>query len=77
MKTFKKMVNNTFALRRAGCAAIDLSYVAAGITDAHSEIGLNPWDIAAGSVIVSEAGGKVSIPENDLLPSVSFQRGIA
>jgi myo-inositol-1(or 4)-monophosphatase len=46
-------------LRRAGGAAIDLAYVAAGRTDAYFEQGLNPWDQAAGALLVREAGGVV------------------
>lgn len=46
-------------LRRAGGAAIDLAYVAAGRTDAYFEQGLNPWDQAAGALLVREAGGLV------------------
>jgi myo-inositol-1(or 4)-monophosphatase len=47
-------------IRRLGSAAIDLSYVAAGRFDAFWEVGLNPWDMAAGKLMVEEAGGKVS-----------------
>lgn len=43
--------------RRAGAAAMDLAYVAAGIFDGFFEMGLSPWDIAAGSLLVEEAGG--------------------
>ncbi|WP_375387894.1 inositol monophosphatase family protein [uncultured Amnibacterium sp.] len=46
-------------LRRAGGAAIDLAYVAAGRIDAYFEQGLNPWDQAAGALLVQEAGGIV------------------
>ncbi len=47
------------ALRRMGAAALDLAYVAAGRTDAFMQTGLQPWDMAAGTVIVREAGGFV------------------
>jgi len=47
-------------IRRAGSAALDLAYVAAGRYDGYWETGLGPWDIAAGIVIVREAGGFVS-----------------
>jgi myo-inositol-1(or 4)-monophosphatase len=43
-----------------GVAAIDLAYVAAGRFDGFWELGLSPWDMAAGSLIIEEAGGKVS-----------------
>jgi myo-inositol-1(or 4)-monophosphatase len=47
-------------VRRTGSAAIDLSYVACGRLDFFWEFGLKPWDVAAGSLLVSEAGGRVS-----------------
>jgi myo-inositol-1(or 4)-monophosphatase len=47
-------------VRRTGSAAIDLAYVASGRLDAFWEFGLNPWDMAAGILLVSEAGGRVS-----------------
>lgn len=47
-------------VRRPGSAALDLAYVAAGRTDAHWELGLKPWDVAAGALILREAGGTVS-----------------
>ena len=46
-------------LRRPGAAALDLAYVAAGFTDAFFETGLNIWDVAAGSLLVTEAGGLI------------------
>lgn len=50
----------THGVRRAGSAAIDLAYVACGRLDAFWEFGLNPWDMAAGWLLVSEAGGRCS-----------------
>lgn len=50
----------TRGIRRLGAAAIDMAYVACGRVDAFYEYGLNPWDVAAGALIVSEAGGTVS-----------------
>ena len=47
-------------MRRAGSAALDLAYVAAGRVDAYFEIGLKPWDTAAGELLVIEAGGLVT-----------------
>ncbi|KJC63647.1 inositol monophosphatase family protein [Agreia bicolorata] len=47
-------------IRRAGSAALDLCWVAAGRLDAYAERGLNPWDHAAGALVVREAGGRVS-----------------
>ncbi len=50
----------THGARRGGSAGIDLAYTACGRLDAFWEFGLNPWDMAAGSLLVEEAGGKVS-----------------
>jgi myo-inositol-1(or 4)-monophosphatase len=47
-------------VRRAGSAALDLAYVACGRLDGYWEFGLNPWDMAAGMLLVAEAGGRVS-----------------
>lgn len=47
-------------IRRDGSAALDLSYVASGRSDGFWEIGLHPWDVAAGSLILEEAGGRIS-----------------
>ena len=47
-------------VRRAGAAALDLAYVASGRLDAFWEFGLNPWDMAAGMLLVTEAGGRCS-----------------
>ncbi|HEV8537764.1 MAG TPA: inositol monophosphatase family protein [Bacteroidota bacterium] len=48
------------AVRRMGSAAIDLAYVAAGRYDGFWEVALNPWDMAAGALLVIEAGGKIT-----------------
>jgi len=53
------VMQKTAGLRRPGSAALDLAYVAAGFTEAFFEIGLSPWDVAAGSLLVTEAGGLV------------------
>jgi len=53
------MMKLTTGLRRPGSAALDLAYVAAGYTDGFFESGLQPWDVAAGSLMVTEAGGLV------------------
>ena len=55
-----KILKNTSGVRRPGAAALDLCYVAAGRLDAFWETGLAPWDLAAGSLIIREAGGIVS-----------------
>lgn len=56
----KKILVKAQGVRRAGAAAIDMCYVAAGRLDGFWEQGLKPWDTAAGSLIVQEAGGKIS-----------------
>ncbi len=53
------VMQRTSGLRRPGAAALDLAYVAAGFTDGFFEKGLKPWDCAAGSLLVTEAGGLV------------------
>ena len=53
------VMQRTAGLRRPGSAALDLAYVAAGYTDGFFETGLNIWDVAAGSLLVTEAGGLV------------------
>ncbi|MFT3814243.1 MAG: inositol monophosphatase family protein [Acidovorax sp.] len=53
------VMQRTAGLRRPGAAALDLAYVAAGFTDAFFETGLSIWDVAAGSLLVTEAGGLV------------------
>jgi len=53
------VMQRTAGLRRPGAAALDLAYVAAGYTEGFFETGLQPWDVAAGSLLVSEAGGLV------------------
>lgn len=57
---FNTMILKAQAIRRAGSAALDLAYVAAGRFDGFWELKLNPWDIAAGWLLVEEAGGIVT-----------------
>ena len=57
MKTLHEFTRNCRGVRRGGSAALDLAYVAAGRTDGFWEMGLSKWDIAAGIVMVREAGG--------------------
>ncbi|MCO6412173.1 MAG: inositol-1-monophosphatase [Thiogranum sp.] len=56
---FRALIKDTAGIRRPGSAALDLAYVAAGRLDGFWEIGLNPWDMAAGVLLVHEAGGLV------------------
>jgi myo-inositol-1(or 4)-monophosphatase len=57
---FRRFLVRSLALRRPGSATLDLCYVAAGRFDGFWELRLHPWDVAAGSLIVAEAGGKVT-----------------
>ena len=60
MKRFSCILRKVRGIRRLGSAALDLCYVASGSFDAFWEQGLKPWDMAAGVIILQEAGGKVS-----------------
>jgi myo-inositol-1(or 4)-monophosphatase len=55
----RKIMGSSAGVRRAGAAALDLAYVAAGRLDAFWEMGLSPWDMAAGALLVQESGGLV------------------
>ena len=59
LKMMGDVMQRTAGLRRPGSAALDLAYVAAGFTDGFFETGLQPWDVAAGSLLITEAGGLV------------------
>ena len=59
IRMFETVLKSCAGLRRPGAAALDLCYVAAGWYDAFFETGLSPWDVAAGSLLVTEAGGLV------------------
>lgn len=65
-KEFGRLTDLTQGVRRGGSAALDLAYVAAGRLDGYWEKGIKPWDIAAGILLVKEAGGVVS--DYDLNP---------
>lgn len=57
---FRAVFLEARAIRRAGSAALDLAYVAAGVFDGFFEFHLSPWDIAAGALLIREAGGEVT-----------------
>ncbi|MDY0745694.1 inositol monophosphatase family protein [Paucibacter sp. R3-3] len=59
LKMFEAVMTEVAGVRRPGAAALDLCYVAAGYYDAFFETGLQPWDVAAGSLIITEAGGLI------------------
>ena len=65
LKEIERVIAKTAGIRRWGAASLDLAYVAAGRFDGYWERGLNTWDIAAGAVIVREAGGVVTEPDGD------------
>jgi len=56
---FRDLMRQTAGIRRPGAASLDLAYVAAGRLDAFWELGLAPWDMAAGTLLITEAGGLV------------------
>ena len=56
----RELLRDAEDIRRTGSAALDLAYVACGRADAYFEAGLQPWDIAAGVLLVREAGGRVA-----------------
>lgn len=62
LKEFAHFTRKAAGIRRPGAAALDLAYVAAGRFDGFWEYGLSPWDIAAGALLVTEAGGLLSEP---------------
>ncbi|WLR51350.1 inositol monophosphatase family protein [Bacillus tianshenii] len=62
---FNAVVTNVGGVRRTGSAAIDLSFVAAGRFDAYWELKVKPWDVEAGLLLITEAGGKIHRLENE------------
>ncbi len=60
LRVFRAVFLEAQSIRRAGSAALDLAYVSSGIFDGFFELGLSPWDSAAGAVLVTEAGGLVT-----------------
>jgi myo-inositol-1(or 4)-monophosphatase len=60
IRVFERFILEGLPVRRLGSAAIDLCWVACGRFDGFWEYNLNPWDIAAGYLIVEEAGGKIT-----------------
>ncbi len=69
VERFRIIAQASHAIRRDGAAALDMAYVAQGIFDGFWELGLKPWDVAAGYVLITEAGGRV---ENYLTPQDNF-----
>jgi myo-inositol-1(or 4)-monophosphatase len=65
LRQFDAIMANVADVRRLGAAALDLAYVAAGRYDGFWEYGLQPWDVAAGWLLVREAGGYISEPDGE------------
>ncbi|HZE59285.1 MAG TPA: inositol monophosphatase family protein [Burkholderiales bacterium] len=65
MRQLHKMMQTCSGVRRAGAAALDLAYVACGRLDGFWELGLSPWDMAAGALLIQEAGGLVGDLQGD------------
>ena len=65
MKQLRYLMQNSAGVRRAGAAALDLAYVAAGRVDAFWEMGLSAWDMAAGALLIQESGGLVGDLEGE------------
>jgi len=64
-RQLRNLMSSTAGVRRAGAAALDLAYVACGRLDAFWELGLSPWDMAAGALLIQEAGGLVGDLEGE------------
>lgn len=64
IREIERVIAKTAGVRRWGAASLDLAYVASGRFDGYWERGLSPWDIAAGAVMVREAGGVVTEPDD-------------
>jgi len=60
LSLFKAVFLHARAIRRAGSAALDLAYVASGVFDGFFEFRLAPWDVAAGALLIEEAGGRIT-----------------
>jgi len=65
MKQLSTFMSKSSGVRRAGAAALDLAYVACGRLDAFWELGLSKWDMAAGALLITEAGGLVADPAGE------------
>jgi myo-inositol-1(or 4)-monophosphatase len=77
MRLVADAVRATHDVRRAGSAALDMAFVAAGRVDGYFEIGVAPWDIAAGVVMVLEAGGRVTGWPGDVDEPIATGRVLA
>ena len=71
------MLRKALSLRVDGAAALNLCYVASGRLDAHWELDLEPWDMAAGALICAEAGGKVTRTNGEHFSSMESRNVVA
>jgi myo-inositol-1(or 4)-monophosphatase len=69
MVYFERFIRLSRAVRRAGSAALDLAYVACGRFDGFWEMHLHSWDVAAGLLLIEEAGGRISDFDGGAAPS--------
>lgn len=80
IRLFDAFLRRAQGIRRAGSAALDMSYVAAGRYDGFFEVSLKPWDVAAGALLVREAGGRVTGldggPLGDIVVDVLCTNGV-
>jgi myo-inositol-1(or 4)-monophosphatase len=60
LRSFERFMRTTAGIRRAGAASLDLAFTACGRYDGFWEVGLHPWDLAAGALLILEAGGRVT-----------------
>lgn len=77
IERFSKMLQKGVPMRRLGAASLDIAYVAAGRFDAFWEVGLEPWDIAAGKIILEEAGGKMTHYDGSIHKIFSYTTCVA
>lgn len=73
LESFRKLIRMCAGIRRAGCASLDLSWLATGRADGFWELSLSPWDMAAGVLLIREAGGIVTDIHGD--PGKWFDTG--
>ncbi|MFT3996618.1 MAG: inositol monophosphatase family protein [Asticcacaulis sp.] len=71
LKDLHQIMQRTVGIRRLGACSLDLAMVAAGRVDGYWERGLKPWDMAAGILLITEAGGKVTSIDSDESPMVT------
>ncbi|MCA1934542.1 MAG: inositol monophosphatase, partial [Asticcacaulis sp.] len=71
LKELHQIMQRTAGIRRLGACSLDLAMVAAGQVDGYWERGLKPWDMAAGTLLITEAGGKIGSLDGDQSPLIT------